>query len=202
MTRAVLIACALACSAACSTAAHTRARTEHSARQANAESLAQEGLRRLSQGDSIRAEQYLLLASRAGYPESKLIVPLLEACMGASRLRAALAHALPYLRAHPSAWRVRYLAATIQAALGDVDAAVSELERVVRDHTLDHPEAAEAHYLLGVLQRDTRADDRAALDSFAAYLARAPNGEHAEEARGFLRDHERSTAPTTLTETP
>jgi hypothetical protein len=138
----------------------------------------------LRAGDGVRAEQYLTLAIRAGAPESHVITPLIQACVGSSRLQSALAHALPYLSRHPDAWRLRQLVAAIELALGRTERALAELARVTRDH----PHAASARYLAAVIARDALADAPAASASFAAYLRERPNGDHAAEARSWLRD--------------
>ena len=72
----------------------------------------------LRQGDTLRAEQYLLLAVRSGLPEERAILPLVQACVASSRLRAALNHLQPFLRKHPEHVQLRYLAATLELALG------------------------------------------------------------------------------------
>lgn len=142
------------------------------------------GIAALRAGDDVRAEQYLTLAMRAGAPESSVIAPLVQACAGGSRLQSALAHALPYLGRHPDAWRLRQLVAAIELALGRTQRAREELARVTRDH----PHVAAAHYLLAVIARDQLGDAPAASAAFAAYLRDHPDGEHAAEARSWLRD--------------
>lgn len=154
-------------------------------RTADAGALLARGQALLRSGDSVRAEQYLTLAVRAGAPESRAIVPLVQACVGSSRLQSALEHAVPYLRRRPGAWRLRYLVAAIQLALGRTPLAIEELARVRRDR----PEAAGPHYLAAVIARDQLGDPLSAADAFDAYVRAAPNGEHAAEARAYLREH-------------
>jgi tetratricopeptide (TPR) repeat protein len=130
-------------------------------------------------GDSIRAEQYLAAAMERGYPEAEVIPRLMEVCIGASRLSAALGYAEPYLARHDSDWALRLLVATLQMTLQQAEAARGNLERVIADR----PEEASSHYLLGVLLRDRYASTIEANDHFARYLELAPEGPHAREAR-------------------
>ncbi len=155
------------------------------ARAATAAALFARGQALAAQGDSSRAEQYFTLAVRNGYPERRAIVPLVRVCIAASRLRAALDHAEPYLRRHPDAWKLRYLVAAIRLALGRPSEAAEQLQRVIRQH----PDSAQAHYLLGVIERDAFRDARAARARFEAYLARAPRGPFAPEVLAWLAEH-------------
>lgn len=153
--------------------------------------LAQRGLTSLERGDTVRAEQYLKLAVRAGYPEELVILPLLKACVASSRLRSALSHAEPYLRRNPHAFRVRYLAAAAYLALGQPARAFNHLARVVAQR----PDVAQAHYLMGHLLRDSFGDEQGAREAFRAYLAQAPRGEHAAELLAYLNDEADATEP-------
>jgi pilus assembly protein CpaF len=58
-------------------------------------------------GDFVRAEQYLLAARNRGFDEGRVIPPLMEVCVRASRLSAAIGYAEPYLESHPSDWPLR-----------------------------------------------------------------------------------------------
>jgi Flp pilus assembly protein TadD len=137
----------------------------------------------------VRAEQYMALAVRAGYPRERALVAIVDACLASSRLRAALAYAEPHLRRHPDAWRVRLLVAAVHAALGRHERAVEELHRI----TQAHPTVVEAHHELAVLYDEQLGDEHAARRSFHAYLAHAPDGEHAAEARAWLAARSTST---------
>ena len=139
---------------------------------------------RLVAGDTLRAEQYALLAMRQGYPEERVIVTLVQACLASSRLRAALVYAEPFLRRHPEHVRLRYLVATVQLGLGHATAAERELQRV----SARRPELAEAHYLGGVIARDAFDDPAEARTRFERYLALAPHGEHAPELLAWLSE--------------
>lgn len=130
-------------------------------------------------GDSIRAEQYLSAAMSRGYPEVEVMPRLMEVCIGASRLSAALGYAEPYLRRHEDDWSLRLLVATIQMTLNQVEPARTNLERVV----MEQPDEAAAHYLLGVLLRDRLVENDEANVHFARYLELDPRGAHAREAQ-------------------
>jgi tetratricopeptide (TPR) repeat protein len=166
----------------------------------SAQALFERGRAMAAQGDGNRAEQYLTLALRAGYPEEQVVLPLVELCIAACRLRAALDHLDPFLRRHPEHWQLRYLGASIRLALGHQSEAAAELQRVVRQH----PDAARAHYLLGVIERDAFRDEQAARISFERYVARDPRGVFAPEAQAWLAEHPRSGAdePRPLEATP
>ena len=184
-----VIACCMTLAYACtgpraSANGGTAARANGPSRPLQAHALFERGRTLAERGDPSRAEQYLELAIRAGYPERAAIVPLVRVCIAASRLRAALGYARGYLRRSPAEWRLRYLVAAIESALGRPRKAAQELERVLADR----PEAAQAHYLLGVLQRDAFGDPRAARASFRAYLAHAPDGVFADEVQAWLRE--------------
>lgn len=135
-------------------------------------------------GDSTRAEEYMMLAVRQGYPEQRAVLPLVRACAEASRFQAALDHALPFLRRHPHAWRLRIVVASLQAALDRPAEAAAELRRVL----MRNPAAAPAHYQLGVLQRDAFRDRAAARRSFQAYLRYDRQGRFAAEASAWLAE--------------
>ncbi len=146
---------------------------------------------RLVAGDTLRAEQYALLAMRRGYPEDRLIGTLVQACLASSRLRAALVYAEPFLRRHPEQVRLRLLVATVQLGLGHAAAAERELQRV----SARRPELAETYYLGGVIARDAFGDPAEARTRFEHYLALAPHGEHAPELVAWLSEQPQA-APT------
>ena len=133
-------------------------------------------------GDSVRAEQYFVAAMREGYPEDRVLPHLLRTCLQASRLRAARTYAESYVLRHPEAHAVRTLLASLHLALGDTDAARSELEYVLTFT----PTHATAHFLLAVIARDFALDACGARAEFTEYLALAPDARRAAEARRFL----------------
>ena len=107
---------------------------------------------------------------------------LLKVCLSSSRLRAALTHAEPYLRDHPEDDALRYVVAIVHMGLGKTAEARLDLIEL-----LHHDEQnADAHLLLGIL--DSRTDVISARDHFRSYLALAPHGDHAGEARSRLAE--------------
>jgi tetratricopeptide (TPR) repeat protein len=160
--------------------AHTLKQPQNRASQAG--ELFEQGVSFAREGDFTRAEQYLALALREGHDADRTLRVLLAVCVRASRLRSALLYATPHLTAHPQDWALRQLVASVHLALGDHVSARRELERVIAQR----PNAAEAHFLLALIFM--RVDERSheARAHFARYLALAPQGAHADEARAAL----------------
>lgn len=156
-------------------------------------------------GDFVRAEQYLLAARNRGHDEDRVIPALMEVCVRASRLSAALGYAEPYLESHPQQWPLRILVGSIHLGLGQLGDARTHLERAVRDGAAaraaeGQPEPAEAHYLLGIVMRE-QADIVDARAHFARYAELEPEGTHAEEVRAILAEpepHQATPVPPTV----
>lgn len=147
-----------------------------------AQQLYDAGIRIASQGDYIRAEQYFTAARDHGFPEDRVLPMLMQVCVHSSRYSAAVGYAEPYLETHPGDWRLRQLLASIQMGLNDAPAARLSLEHVVAEV----PDEPVPHYMLGVLLRDGLHDETGMRQQFERYLALAPDGTHAEEAREAL----------------
>jgi tetratricopeptide (TPR) repeat protein len=131
-----------------------------------------------ARADYTRAEQYLGLAQQSGWDEAEITPLLIDACVKDQRYRAALQHSQEYLRRHPRAYRLRFVQATLLAALGEVAQAREDLEKVLAAR----PEHADAHYTLAVLLRDDLGNHLEADAHFRNYLRLSPRGAHAEEA--------------------
>jgi tetratricopeptide (TPR) repeat protein len=147
-----------------------------------ARSLVETGRAVAAQGDSLRAEQYFRAALDAGAPAGDVLPLLIAVCVKGQRYRAAVADTEEFLRQHPNASRLRFVLASLLTGLGDFPAAVDELVRLVSaepDHVL-------GHYALAVLYRDRLHHAERADQEFRTYLALAPSGSHAEEARASL----------------
>lgn len=142
--------------------------------------LVQRGRAALRSGDSVRAEHYFALAIANGYEERKLLPQILSACLLANRLRSALNYAQPQLRRQPKDPELRYLVATIHLGLGQVAAARTELQTLL----VHHPEHADAHYLLGVLELERAPEEGEA--HLRQYLALAKSGDKVSEAKEVL----------------
>ena len=182
----VLIVPAIMCFGACATTSGATAPTPPGDPIATVdpEVLYQRGVRLGQAGDFVRAEQYLSAAIERGFSEDRAMPPLLDACLRASRLVAALGYAQPYLTRHPEQWALRLVVASIHMGLGQPEEARSELERVLHD-TPDAP-PPQAHYFLAVLHRDAFDDADGARTHFRRYLELEPEGSHAEEARSSV----------------
>jgi hypothetical protein len=148
----------------------------------SADWLMREGRAAALRGDTVRAEQYIVLAVDRGYDERHALPLLLGVCIKGSRLRAALNHAEPYLRDHPTDTALRYLVGTIHVGLSDEAGARRELEVLLRDD----PEHAEALFLLGVLELDH--DPETSSARLLDYLRVEPTGRHAADVRVRLRE--------------
>jgi hypothetical protein len=142
------------------------------------------GMELAQAGDYVRAEQYFTASMARGIAEDQVMPRLVAVCLQSSRLTAALEHAEPYLARHPSDWRLRMVVATVYMGLERIDAARTELERVIADTGASETgEVPEAHYFLAVLARDDLHDAPLARLHFDRYLALAPEGSHVDEAR-------------------
>jgi Tfp pilus assembly protein PilF len=133
-------------------------------------------------GDSLRAQQYLTSALRAGADERVVIPRLLVLYVGDGQYRVALEQCEHYLRRHPDDRKVRLLLSTLYTAVGDADKAIEEYERVLSDA----PDDAYAHFAMATLLHDRGGASLRADEHYRAYLGLQPHGEHAAEARGLL----------------
>ena len=133
-------------------------------------------------GDFTRAEQYLRLALDGGGDERELTPLLVEACVRDHRYQDAVQHVEHYLRRHPEDSRLRFVLASLEAAIGGHERAQREYEKVLQAE----PNNSDAHYALAVLLRDRIANLSAADQHFREYLRLRPGGRHAEEARAAL----------------
>ncbi len=185
--KAFLILCVVA-TTACGGAQKPRRVNGDPLRSVTAKSLYETGKTLAAQGDYVRAEQYLVAALARGAKEEKVMPALVRACVEASRLHAAINYAKPYLTRHPDDWRLRYVIATVHAGLGEGHEARSHLQRVLRDS----PSFADVYFQLGLIAQD-ELDIESARGHFKKYLALAPDGDHAAEAReGLSRQPVRS----------
>ncbi len=151
-------------------------------RTITAEDLFKEGVAYAVRGDTLRAEQYLNASRQRGYDPEAVVTWLVRVCVASSRYQSALTHATAYLRENPSHWWLRFVVANLHDALGDVEAARSELEMVVEAE----PERSLPHYRLGVLYQERLANPHLSELHFREYLRLAPDGPHAAEVRAAL----------------
>lgn len=145
--------------------------------------LAAAGLKLAARGDDFSAEQYLVAAVSAGYPEAPLTRIMVKSCIAGGRLERALSHAQSYVERHPEDWIFHHVLASIHFAKGDGPLAQQALELVLSEH----PDHAESHYLMGLILRDQLGALQRARDEFEQYLALSPSGAHHQETRAWLR---------------
>jgi tetratricopeptide (TPR) repeat protein len=173
---------------ACGHAQTARPATPRSLGEVAPAELFEKGRLLANTGDHVAAEQFLVAALRRGYPEEACVRELVRVCVAGGRMDSALTHAEPYLERHPEDFRLRQVVASVYLALGDIAQARGELERVIEVE----PAVPEAQFLMAVLLRDDFSDPESARLHFANYLALAPNGDHASEARFWLKRAERA----------
>lgn len=154
-----------------------------------AATLFQRGVELRRSGDYVRAEQYLAAARDRGHDASAVVYELVGVCIDAARYRAALRYAVPHLERNPDDWALRYLVASLYLAVGETPRARDELERVVADR----PDEPEPRFLLAIVWADYLQQPGAAAAHLEAYLALAPDGRHAAEARARLHRPEQVT---------
>jgi len=141
------------------------------------------GLNYALAGDDLAAEQYLSAARAAGEPEDRVVRELIKVCVRAGRLEQARQHGENYVERFPDDNVIRFALASIYFAKGDGLSARHELEQLV----VEWREHAESHFLLGLILRDQFSDMSGARRSLEQYLALAPTGAHATEARGWIK---------------
>jgi len=148
----------------------------------SSEDLFRLGLWHARSGDLLRAEQYLVATRQRGYQARQVAYWLVRVCTAASRYQSALVHARLYLRDHPGDWSLRLITASVYEALGDLGRAQSELERIVQAV----PQTPLPHFRLALLYGVSESQEHRARTQLEAYLALAPRGPHAAEARAVL----------------
>jgi tetratricopeptide (TPR) repeat protein len=148
------------------------------------ENLVQRGRAFANVGDLTRAEQYLAAALEAGAPYRSVLPLLLRVCVAERRLRVAIDYVEPIMRKQPDDHGLRVVLASLYAGVGDLRRAREQLEAVLRKD----PDLAQAHYILGVILRDSDVDRAAAAHHFREYLRIKPSGVHADEAENGLTE--------------
>jgi tetratricopeptide (TPR) repeat protein len=146
------------------------------------EELFRLGVWHATSGDLLRAEQYLGTALQRGHDARTVTYWLLRVCTAASRYQSALAHARQYLRHHPHDWSLRLVVASVYEALGDLERAQSEFERIVQAA----PQNPLPHYRLALLYQVREPEQGRARKHLETYLALTPQGPHAAEVRATL----------------
>jgi len=133
-------------------------------------------------GDRVRAAQYLGWAQKDGVPAHEVVPRLISLYAEDGQYRLAIDTAERYLRQRPSDARIRKCLGALYLAIDELDAARSHFETLVRE-TPDDPDA---RYALASTLRASGSQLARADEQYRAYLALAPDGRHAEEARASL----------------
>jgi tetratricopeptide (TPR) repeat protein len=133
-------------------------------------------------GDSLRAEQYYVLALERGAPADEVLPRLLAAYVRDRQYRLAAQRAEDYLAKHPRSVRVRLILAALCEATGDYAEAVTHYQRVVHSE----PSGPDAHFALASVLVEQGHDRATADQHFRRYLELAPRGAYAERAQAAL----------------
>jgi len=144
--------------------------------------LIQQGNLALEAGDFTRAEQYYAAALTAGADSKRVMPSLLKACVASGHLRLASEYAEADLARNPQDANLRFLTGAIHASLGNRATAREHLVRVASDLKGN----AEVQFAVAAFFRDDLGDRIGGDPFFRRYLALAPKGTHAEEARASL----------------
>ncbi len=149
--------------------------------QTSATELRANGLAFARRGDLVRAQQYLSAAMAKGLDERIAVPEIVKVCIAASRLRAALSFAEPYLARNPDDAGMQYVVGTIHMALGNLGEASERLDGALRaDHLM-----TDALFSMAVLAHE-RGDTKGARSSLEQYLRDQPNGRYARRAQSML----------------
>lgn len=146
--------------------------------------LTEQGKMYFEVGDTLRAQQYFAASLKAGADERVVFPLLLRACVAQRNFRLAVDYAEAALAKHPRDARLRFLTGALHGELGETARARDRFERAAKELPTD----AEAQFTVGVFFRDDASDVVSADRYFRQYLALAPDGAHAEEAKSSLME--------------
>jgi len=133
-------------------------------------------------GDRVRAIQYLALAQRDGVPAQRVVPRLLALYAADGQYRLAIDAAEGYLRRQPNDHKVRRCLGAFYIAVDARDEALQTFETLVAEQ----PGDANAHFTLASLLAESGSQYARADEHFRTYLALAPAGRYADEARAKL----------------
>jgi tetratricopeptide (TPR) repeat protein len=133
-------------------------------------------------GDPLRAQQYVLAARKAGADPNITLPWLLRLYVGDGQYRMAIDTAREQLRSHPQQFELRMLLASLYRATDLEVAAIEQYEQVL----VTQPSEPRAHFALASLLHEGGHDAARADQHFRAYLALAPAGAYADQARSLL----------------
>lgn len=146
-----------------------------------ASELRAQGLSFARRGDLVRAQQYLSAAMAKGFDERIVVPEIVKVCIAASRLRAALAFAEPYVLNHPEDAGMQYVVGTIHMVLGNLQAASDHLGGALQANRL----MKDALFSIALIASE-RGNTRAARKNLEEYLLARPRGRHAIRAKRML----------------
>jgi tetratricopeptide (TPR) repeat protein len=150
----------------------------------NAAMLLEHGRAFAEMGDEVRAQEYFAAALKAGADEKVVMPLLLRACIAQRNYRLAIEYAESSLAKDPHNARLRLLSGTLHASIGDTARSRERLERAATELESE----ADVQFTVAVSFRDDSGDVVMADKYFRRYLALAPNGAHAEEAKSSLME--------------
>jgi Tfp pilus assembly protein PilF len=159
-------------------------RTPAEERAQSAALLVEQGRAYAEAGDALRAQEYFSAALKSGAEEKQVLPLLLRACVAEKNYRLAIEYAEQALAREPKNARLRLLAGTLHASVGDMVRSRERLERAATELTNE----PEVQFTVAVSFRDDAGDIVLADKYFRRYLALAPNGEHADEAKSSLME--------------
>jgi tetratricopeptide (TPR) repeat protein len=171
-------------SSACapSYAPHRRDEMRVIEREKDPERIAERAESWAAAGEPGRAAQYFELAIACGAPEPKIFPRLLVMLVRDRQYQAAMVATENHVRLRPGDFPARLVMASLYASLGNFALARREYETILQRE----PTNPDAHYSLAVILRDEQGDALQADRHFREYLKLAPEGPHAEQARGLL----------------
>ncbi len=147
----------------------------------SASELRARGLSFARRGDLTRAQQYLSAAQEKGFDETIIVPEIVKVCVAASRLRAALAFAEPYLERHPEDAGMNYVVGTIHLALGNLQRASTHLNGALQPSLI----MIDAAYSLALMASEENRPQEARRH-LEHYLRVQPEGQFSKRARIML----------------
>jgi tetratricopeptide (TPR) repeat protein len=134
------------------------------------------------QGDTLRAQQYLLTALARGADPRRVLPWLLRSYVADGQYRSAIQRAREGLSVRADDIPLRLLLADLYRATELTAAALQEYEQVLELS----PDQPRAHLELATMLHDSGADAARAEQHFRAYLVLEPNGSEAGAVRARL----------------